>query len=287
MGSSQGARARSMEVSGLFSVLDNTAFPGGTLSVEERSGLQASLVLLKESQHFKEIRFWGKVRGLARDYLICQGSIDETGNVAPFDTARVTFKSTDAVVWTALAEVDDAMKAKCSMINDLFTGDLGKVSGEGGGDEGGEVSADTVTEEKRLAALVAAVDEACAMAPKGAPLLDARHRVVQSPSYRGMVPEAAMDIKSYVHWRIPKQAAKKKAFDTKGLSQTTDFLDSLEGDEPTGCWSTIFEPNACMATLRNNIYPGFVAFSSLSSPAYGYVYMGNGVRNDDIAFMLP
>merc|ERR1712188_250931 len=277
-----------MEVSGLFSVLDNTAFPGGSLSVEERSALQASLILLKESQHFKEIRFWGKVRGLARDYLICQGTIDEGGNVAPFDTARITFKSTDGVVWTTLAEVDDETRAKCAAFNDLFTGDLGKISGtapEGG--EEGEVSPDAVTEEKRLAAFVAAVDEACAVAPKGALLLDARHRVVQSPSFRGLAPDAAMDIKSYVHWRIPKQAAKKKAFDTKGLSQTTDFLDSVDGDEPSGCWSTIFEPNACMATLRNNIYPGFVAFSSLSSPAYGYVYMGNGVRNDDIAFMLP
>jgi len=45
-----------MESSGLFSVLDNTAFPGGTLSIEERSALQASLVLLKESQHFTEVR---------------------------------------------------------------------------------------------------------------------------------------------------------------------------------------------------------------------------------------
>merc|ERR1711934_774485 len=80
-----GTQAPSMEVSGLFSVLDNTAFPGGTLSVEERAALQASLILLKESQHFKEVRFWGKVRGLARDYLICQGTIDEAGNVAPFD----------------------------------------------------------------------------------------------------------------------------------------------------------------------------------------------------------
>jgi len=273
-------------VGGLFSVLDNTAFPGGTLSVEERSALQASLILLKESQHFKEVRFWGKVRGLARDYLVCQGTIDEAGSVAPFDASRVTFKSTDAVTWTALEDCDDAMKAKCAGINELFTGDLGKVSGEGG-DEGGEVTADTVTEEKRLSALVAAVDEACAVAPKGALLLDARHRVVQSPSFRGLASDAAMDVKSYVHWRIPKQAAKKKAFDTKGLSQTTDFLDSVDGDEPSGCWSMIFEPSACMATLRNNIYPGFVAFNSLNGPAYGYVYFGNGVRNDDIAFMLP
>jgi len=275
-----------MEASTLFSACDHTAFPGGTVSVEERSALQASLVLLKESQHFKELRFWGKVRGLARDYLICQGTIDSTGAVAPFDAQRVTFKSTDGVTWTTLAEIDEAMKSKCATINDLFTGDLSKVSGEGAGEEG-EVAADAVTEEKRLAALVAAVDTTCAVVPKGALLLDARHKVVPSPSFQGLSPDMAMDIKSYVHWRVPTQSDKKRAFETKGLTQTTDFLDSVDADEPTGCWSPIFEPSACLATLRSNVWPGFVAYASLAGPAYGYVYFGNGVRNDDIAFMLP
>merc|ERR1711988_643574 len=273
-----------MEVSGLFSVLDNTAFPGGTLSPEERAALQASLVLLKESQHFKEVRFWGKVRGIQRDYLVCQGSIDAQSNVAPFDTKRVTFKSQDGVVWTALEELDEATKARCGAINEPFVGDLGKVYGAGEGGEEGEVATDAITEEKRLAAFVAAVDEQCAVLPKGALLLDARHRVVPSPTFRGLSPDMAMDLQAYVHWRVPTQADKKKAFDTKGLSQTTDFLDPIEKDEPYGCWSAIFEPTACMATLRHNVYPGFTAFASLSGPAFGHVYFGNGLRNDDIAF---
>jgi hypothetical protein len=104
------------------------------------------------------VRFWGKVRGLQRDYLICQGTIDEMGNVAPFDTKRVTFKrspapalsaskrptltpmlgrSTDGVVWTNLEDVDEATAAKCAQINELFTGDLGKVSGADGEEGGG------------------------------------------------------------------------------------------------------------------------------------------------------
>lgn len=278
-----------MEVSGLFSVLDNTAFPGGTLSVEERSALQASFVLLKESQHFKEIRFWGKVRGLQADYLICQGTIDAGGKVAPFnDSKRITFKSLDGLEWTTLVEIDDAMAAKCAVINELFTGDLGKIYGAAeGGEEGGEVPPDAVTEERRLAAFVAAVDDSCAVAPKGALILDARHRVVPSPSYKGLPAELALDVKSYVHWRAPRQADKKRAFETKGLTQTTDFLDPIDQDEPKGCWSPIFEPAACMATLRHQVYSGLVAFSSLTGPSYGYVYFGNGIRNDDIAFMLP
>ena len=41
-------------------------------------------------------------------------------------------RSTDAVVWTTLADVDDAVAAKCAGINELFTGDLGKVAGAEG-----------------------------------------------------------------------------------------------------------------------------------------------------------
>jgi len=272
-----------MDTCGVFNLLDNAAFPGGTLSVEERSALQASFVLLKEANHFTEVRFWGKVSGTQQDYFICQGTISE-GKVAPFDCPRATFKSTDGVVWTPLADVDGAMRAKCEAIDELFTGDLSKQHGVAEGEEAGD---DAVTEEKRLAALVQAVDENCSVIPKGALLLDARHRVVPSPSFKGVSAECAMDTSSYVHWRVPTQADKKKAFETKGLSQTSDFLDDLSKDEPTGCWSLIFEPAGCMVTLRSNVYPGAVAFASVSGPGYGNIYFGNGLRNNDIAFMLP
>lgn len=258
--------------------------------MEERTALQASFVLLKESQHFKEIRFWGKVRGLQQDYFICQGTIDANGKMAPFDTKRVTFKSTDGLEWTQLVDVDEAMKAKCAEFNGLFTGDLGKIYGDApaeGGEEGAGVPDDAVTEERRLSAFVAAVDECCAVAPKGALLLDARHRVVPSPTFNGLSPEQANDLNCYVHIRAPRCADKKKVFETKGLTQTTDFLDPIDQDQPKGCWSPIFEPSMCMATLRHQVYAGLVAYSSLQGPAYGYVYFGSGVRNDDIAFMLP
>jgi len=95
-----------------------------------------------------------------------------------------------------------------------------------------EAGADGITEEQRLAALVAAVDDSCAVAPKGALLLDARHRVVQSPSFKGLTADQAMDLKSYVHWRAPQQPDKIKIRETKGLTQTTDFLDTIHADEP-------------------------------------------------------
>ena len=131
---------------------------------------------------------------------------------------------------------------------------------------GGEVPADAMTEERRLAAFVAAVDDAGAVVPKGALMLDARHRVVINPSFKGqhyppsmlsvaalqpivsflllrqllshlrivagLSPEAAMDKGQFVHWRPPKRVDKKRAFETKGLTNPVDFLDPIEDDEP-------------------------------------------------------
>eukprot|EP00658_Telonema_sp_P-2_P001407 TRINITY_DN10526_c0_g1_i7.p2 TRINITY_DN10526_c0_g1~~TRINITY_DN10526_c0_g1_i7.p2 ORF type:complete len:102 (-),score=29.70 TRINITY_DN10526_c0_g1_i7:83-388(-) len=64
-----------------------------------------------------QVSFWGKIRAIERDYFICQGIVDENGKVAPFDTERATFKSTDGCVWTPLVSVDAAMAAKCEEIN--------------------------------------------------------------------------------------------------------------------------------------------------------------------------
>merc|ERR1711865_443889 len=191
-------------------ILDHVTFPGGTLSVEERSAMEPALFLLQQGNKFTEIRFWGKVRGLERDYFLCQGTVDENGKTAPFDTEIVTFKrcaavvanilllgleliyhlvcSTDCIVWTPLPAVNEAMAAKCAAFNGYFTGDLSKVYGavpEGDAEDGAPPAEETVTEEKRLAAFVQAVDHSCAVVPTGSYMLDARHRVVRSNTYSG------------------------------------------------------------------------------------------------------
>jgi radial spoke head protein 9 len=280
-----------MDVMQMGTILDHVTFPGGTLSVEERSAMEPALFLLQQGNKFTEIRFWGKVRGLERDYFLCQGTVDENGKTAPFDTETVTFKSTDCIVWTPLPAVNEAMAAKCAAFNGYFTGDLSKVYGavpEGDAEDGAPPAEETVTEEKRLAAFVQAVDHSCAVVPTGSYVLDARHRVVRSNTYSGLSMDAAADCASFVHLRKPLQFDKRRVFEQKGLTQGTDFLDTIHEDQPEGCWSLRFDVSSGSAQLRNNVYAGLVAFASVSpNPGFGYAYFGEGIRNDDLAFMLP
>ena len=58
-----------------------------------------------------------------------------------------------------------------------------------------------------------------------------------------------MDLKSYVHWRAPRQADKIKVRETKGLTQTTDFLDTIHADEPAVHQPTPSLGMACVSPL--------------------------------------
>ena len=52
------------------------ALNGYALTVEEKTALQSSLVLLKTQNHFHRVNYFGKIYGVDRDYHIAQGFAD-------------------------------------------------------------------------------------------------------------------------------------------------------------------------------------------------------------------
>ena len=62
-----------MDAENLLTDIDLVAAAGIVLSTELKAALQTSLVLLKSSERFKKVVFWGKVSGVARDYYVAQG----------------------------------------------------------------------------------------------------------------------------------------------------------------------------------------------------------------------
>lgn len=53
--------------------IENLAFAGIVLSVEQKSCLQTSLAVAREQYKFNRIYFWGKILGTKEDYFICAG----------------------------------------------------------------------------------------------------------------------------------------------------------------------------------------------------------------------
>lgn len=53
--------------------IENLAYAGIILSVEQKASLQTSLAITKEQYRFNSIYFWGKILGTKEDYFIATG----------------------------------------------------------------------------------------------------------------------------------------------------------------------------------------------------------------------
>lgn len=65
-----------------------------------------------------------------------------------------------------------------------------------------------------------------------------------------------------------------------------DFLDSIELDFPKKAWSIVTDCTGTVATLRSQLWPGYYAFHRAYTNIYGSIYIGTGVKNLDLPFMI-
>jgi radial spoke head protein 9 len=47
---------------------------GFTINIEERASINASLVLLRDSEKFERMKLWGKIIGIQKDYWIAEAT---------------------------------------------------------------------------------------------------------------------------------------------------------------------------------------------------------------------
>lgn len=67
----------------------------------------------------------------------------------------------------------------------------------------------------------------------------------------------------------------------------SDFLDNSALDKPHSSWSIVKDPiNPTVVTIRNRLWPGYFAYHRSNTSLFGGVYMGDGLKNVDLAFML-
>ena len=64
------------------------------------------------------------------------------------------------------------------------------------------------------------------------------------------------------------------------------FLDSLKDDLPCGTWALRDEGCGASVHLRSLAWPGYAAFHVPRTRYFGGVYIGMGVKNYDLPFLL-
>lgn len=281
-----------------FQLLDDA---GVVLSTRERSCLRAALPLLQKRNKLANISFWGKVSGVQADYFVAQGQDDVLGEAK-------SFFSLDCVNWAQLPRVDAEAMEKCIKMQELFTGNPNfeyaiqeadpnappeppkeeeeqPAEGEEKPKPTGKVY--SFTEDKRLAVFVKQCDYFTAIVPRGYLVMGSMHRVSVNRMFSGLEEADAVQLHSFMHQRPPETVARRSIAEQLGLSKSLDFLDTIDTDVPVGGWSLQYDAGMRLVLLRSLLWPGFVLFLRPGTPHWGRAYVGTGLQNVDVAFMLP
>ena len=266
------------------SAVDLVSSSGAALSIAQRAALPIALQVLNQNYKASETLFLGKIQTKTNDYLIA-AAVHKA-----FNQPKTYFFSTDAVSWAQLPKVTKEMIEDCDKLpnNLLFTGDISfilPVPAAPPTEEAAEEPAEprTLTEEGRLAVLVERIDREVAIAPKGALTKSSNLKdLCRAPSF--VMQSDGGDLESYVlfHQLKPSSLLSELEDDqVQDASLSADAFDPkgtlcIHHDVATGCY-----------TVRNLLWPGAFGFVKPGTNVWGYCYFGTGLKNTDLAFMLP
>lgn len=143
-----------------------------------------------------------------------------------------------------------------------------------------------LTEEDRLLYTVHAVENDCSIVPKGSFRMTQEHEVERNASFRGLSSDTAFNLNQYSHFRNCQDAGKKELLLKDDAVFQPDFLDEVSTDLPNGCWSVQQDSNGKSAIIRNHVWAGYTAYHQTGTNTFGGVYVGDGLKNADLAFMI-
>ena len=91
---------------------------------------------------------------------------------------------------------------------------------------------------------------------------------------------------NWQHFRSVQQEDKLSIMSRDEAVYNPNFLDEITADFPRHSWSLVKDCTETIANLRNNLWPGHFAFHRVNTPLFGQLYIGHGIRNNDLPFMI-
>ncbi len=282
--------------------------------------LEMALCQLRSSVKACEVMFWGKVCGLNQDYYIAVAVTYRDQYEFPLKQFFYTLSSTPAFAFKEMpalglpdAEQDLAVDTDAS----FFRGEPGFLLGgaapegeeeeeparEEAEDEEGEgekkakdsdeseeeeikVPKKKLTELDRLATVVLAIENDCQICPLGAFRMTPQHQLRRVPAFAGLQGEQAAQLKSYLHFRNVQAADKKAELDRPEAPFKADFLESIEGDMPRGCWNIQSCERGDTVLIRSLNWPGYQFYHRKSTAHFGGLYIGDGLKSQEVHFIV-
>ncbi|EGR29932.1 radial spoke head protein, putative [Ichthyophthirius multifiliis] len=281
---------------------------GMTLSVEERMKLELSILKINENENFDQILFWGKIQGVKADYFVAL-ALQYKGKFE-FPSKKFYFAKSDTFDFEELPECNLEYQQQVDTFRTLFTGDpktviiplkeeeeappadanqeeiQEKAPVDSDEDENPKVKPKPFTESDRLAYIIRAIENDCSLVPVGALKLTPSHELRYNDSFKGLSLKEVNQISLYQHFRAPQTQEKKDFISRDDAIFHFNIFDPIHNDLPKGCWSLQTDSSKTNATLRSLTWPGFVGYHRANSRIFGYCYIGNGLKNCDLPFLL-
>mmetsp|Transcript_17810 Transcript_17810/g.17038 ORF Transcript_17810/g.17038 Transcript_17810/m.17038 type:complete len:100 (-) Transcript_17810:27-326(-) len=98
--------------------------------------------------------------------------------------------------------------------------------------------------------------------------------------------EEAVELGSYMHFRNVQKESYKENLNLPGAPFNPRFLECLTEDDPKGLWSIQKNPNGWNVHIRSLYWPGFAFYHSVRDKKFGSFYLGDGLKNDQLHFMI-
>ncbi len=101
-----------------------------------------------------------------------------------------------------------------------------------------------------------------------------------------MKKDHAFKIEAYQHFRQAVNKEKREQIDRDDAIYVDTFLDDITNDWPKGTWNILKDTSESVAVIRNKLWPGYYAYHRVNTGIFGAAYIGNGIKNLDLPFMI-
>lgn len=263
----------------------------------------------------EELWFWGKIVGLENDYYILK-RVDYAGHYQFPSTQFFWALSTD-FVFRELPGLNSDHLADVNEVNTFFKGDPNVILKKYEEEEqdpvdikDDQIQADlekrrleddydsdeelvkevkkvlNFTELSRLSFIVRNIDFDTSAVPQGAFNLTPEHELRRAKIFRGLTKERAGRLENYMHFRDVVSQEKREYIEEDDAIFKEDLLDPLLSDSLKGSWTIQVDASGSIANLRSLLWPGYFAFHKANTHFFGGVYVGEGIKEVNIAFAL-
>ena len=122
--------------------------------------------------------------------------------------------------------------------------------------------------------------------PKGlfkfTPLKEAK----RNEAFKGLSKDEAFQFENWKHFRVIQQKEKVELMMRDEAVYNNEFLDEITEDLPKHQWNIAKDCSGTIACVKNLLWPGYYAYHRTCTSVYGNLYIGYGIRNNDLPFML-